>query len=155
MIGRGFFWRPNDNERTKLDHRAVAMRFGMPPHPRVIDATADWWVAVRDMNPLTQLDLAYLELRMSAWAFAQAYAQDRIISHLHPLICRDSFRLMLGLDPQSKRSNGFIVAGIQELWPELLAIPINKYGDHRDALTLVRKATRPSRVARKLRRLLR
>lgn len=154
-VGRGFFWRASDDEATELDPRGVAMRLGMPMHQRVVDAVADWLVSVEGMNPLTQLDLAYLELRVSAWAFAQGYAQDRIVSHMHPLITRESFRLMLELDPVTKRSNGYVTSGVRARWPELLEIPINKYGDRRDVLSLARKVSQPKRVARKLRRLVR
>ncbi|HUF97826.1 MAG TPA: hypothetical protein VMM60_06820 [Ilumatobacter sp.] len=151
-IGRAFFWRQADAEASPLDPRSICARFGMPLHPRVLHATTQWWASVEHMNTLTQLDLAYLELRMSAWAFAQAYAQDRIVDHIHPLISRETFQLMLELDPETKRNNGFVLEGIGMLWPELLELPINKYGDYRDVVTLARKVIKPSRVVRRIRR---
>ncbi len=152
-IGRGFFWRPGDKEDTKLDAHSIAARFGMPAHPKVVDATEQWLDSTRGFNALSQLDLAYLELRMSAWAFAQSYAQNSIVPQLHPMICRETYELMLRLPPDAKRNNSFILDGIWALWPELLEVPINRYGNARDWLALAEKATlKPSLVARRLRR---
>ena len=131
-VARAFFWRPGDDETLKLDARSLLSRFRRPIHERVVEATEAWFESVRPFNSLTQLDLAYLELRMSAWAFAQSYAQDAIVDHLHPMICREAYRLMLELPPDAKRQNRFILEGIEELWPELLQLPINRYGDARD-----------------------
>ncbi len=149
--GRGFFWRPGDDEGTKLDAQSLTVRFGMPVHPRVVEATDQWLDSTSGFNTLVQLDLAYVELRMSAWAFPQSYAQNAIVPQLYPMICRESFELMLQLAPDAKRNNRFIVDGISTLWPELLDLPINKYGDARDWVALANRVT-PSRVARKLRR---
>ena len=104
----------------------------MASDDRVVEATDAWLESVRPFNSLTQLDLAYLELRMSAWAFAQSYAQDAIVDHLHPLICRETYQLMLELPPDAKRQKRLIFDGVDQLWPELLEIPINRYGDARD-----------------------
>ena len=130
-------------------------RFGLPIHARVIEATDAWFQGVRGFNGLTQLDLAYLELRMSAWAFAQAYAQDAIVDHVHPMITRESFRLMLELGPEAKRQNAFILDGIRALWPTLLELPINRYGDLRDLLGFVHRFRDAKRVLRKLRKMVR
>lgn len=152
-IGRAFFWRKGDSEAMRLDASSIVPRFGMPMHERVVEATREWFRSVEEFNPITQLDLAYLELRMSAWAFAQSYVQDAIVEHVHPLICREAFQLMLELPPDAKRDNRFITEGIAELWPELMELPINRYGDFRDRLALLRNLADPSRVARKLRKL--
>jgi hypothetical protein len=131
-VARATYWRPGEDETLKLDARSLVPRFRMPVHERVVEATEAWFESVRPFNPLTQLDLAFLELRMSAWAFAQAYAQDAIVDHLHPMICREVYRLMLELPPEAKRQRRFVLDGVQALWPELLELPINRYGDARD-----------------------
>jgi hypothetical protein len=89
---------------------------------------------------------------MSAWAFAQEYA-DSTVPHVHPLIGREAFRLMLELPPEAKRSNALLREAIRKLWPELLTLPINRYGDYRDVLGLVQMSSNPQRVAKKLRKL--
>ncbi|MGH7785721.1 MAG: hypothetical protein ACRERC_02585 [Candidatus Binatia bacterium] len=131
-VARAWLWRPGDHETSQLDAGMLVSRLGMPVHPRVVEATEAWLESVRPFNALTQLDLAYLELRMSAWAFAQSYAQDAIVDHLHPMICREVYQLMLELPPEAKRQKRFIPEGVEALWPELLELPINRYGDARD-----------------------
>ena len=151
-IGRAFFWRPADSGTMALDGASIVPRFGMPTHDAVVEATTRWHDSVKDMNPLTRLDLAYLELRMSAWAFAQEYT-DSTVPHVHPLIGREAFRLMLELPPEAKRASTLLKEAITQRWPELLTVPINRYGDYRDVLAMVRMSANPQLVAKKLRKL--
>jgi len=89
---------------------------------------------------------------MSAWSAAQTYAQS-FVNHLHPLICREIYTLMLNLPAEAKRGNLLIKSAIAQNWPELEQIPINRYGDYRDMVHAAISATDPKRVAKKLRKL--
>lgn len=151
-IGRAFFWRPADTESLELDAATLVPRFGMPVHEAVVEATRTWHEPIAGLNALTRLDLAYLELRMSAWAFAQEYAVNTV-RLIHPMIGREAYRLMLELPPEAKRRNAVITEGVRALWPELLQVPINQYGDYRDVLQVLSRATKPGRVAKKLRKM--
>jgi len=151
-IGRAFFWRPTDTPETPMGSAELVPRFGMPPSADVADATERWLEGVAGYDALTKLDLAYMELRMSAWSAAQTYAQA-FVNHLHPLIAREIYTLMLDLPPEAKRGNLLIKSAIAQNWPELGEIPINRYGDYRDTLHVMRQATDPKRVAKKLRKL--
>lgn len=151
-IGRAFFWRPTDTRDMPLPVSDLVPRFGMPQADAVTEATADWLFGVQQFNALTQLDLAYMELRMSAWSAAQTYAQS-FVNHLHPLICREIYSHMLNLPSEAKRGNLLIKSAIAQSWPELAEIPINRYGDYRDLIHTAMRATDPKRVAKKLRKL--
>ena len=151
-IGRAFFWRGSDTAGMALPVADLVPRFGMPVAEPVNTATAQWLEGVKNFNALTQLDLAYMELRMSAWSAAQTYAQA-FVNHLHPLIAREIYTLMLNLPPDAKRGNLLIKSAIEQSWPELGAIPINRYGDYRDLMHSVLRATDHKRVAKKLRKL--
>jgi hypothetical protein len=151
-IGRAFFWRSTDTADMLLTVADLVPRFGMPQADAVTEATADWLWGVQHVNALTQLDLAYMELRMSAWSAAQTYAQS-FVNHLHPLIAREIYALMLNLPPEAKRGNLLIKSAIAQSWPELGEIPINRYGDYRDLIHTAMSATDPKRVAKKLRKL--
>jgi hypothetical protein len=151
-IGRAFFWRDTDTADMPLSVADLVPRFGMPQADAVTEATADWLWGVQGFNGLTQLDLAYMELRMSAWSAAQTYAQS-FVNHLHPLIAREIYALMLNLPPEAKRGNRLIKSAIAQSWPELGEIPINRYGDYRDLLHTMLRATDHKRVAKKLRKL--
>ncbi len=151
-IGRAFFWRATDTHDMALTVVDLVPRFGMPQADAVTEATADWLWGVQQFNGLTQLDLAYMELRMSAWSAAQTYAQS-FVNHLHPLIAREIYALMLNLSPEAKRGNLLIKSAIAQGWPELAEIPINRYGDYRDLIHAAMSATDPKRVAKKLRKM--
>lgn len=151
-IGRAFFWRPTDTPEMRLEVEDLVPRFGMPPADAVTEATAAWLEGVSGFDALTRLDLAYLELRMSAWSAAQTYAQS-FVNHLHPLIHRDVYSLMLDLPPEAKRGNLLIKEAVAALWPELGEIPINRYGDYRDVLHVLKRSADHKRVLKKLRKL--
>ena len=151
-IGRAFFWRATDTRDMTLTVADLVPRFGMPQADAVTEATADWLWGVQQFNALTQLDLAYMELRMSAWSAAQTYAQS-FVNHLHPLIAREIYTHMLNLSPDAKRGNLLIKSALAQSWPELAEIPINRYGDYRDLVHAAMSATDPKRVAKKLRKL--
>lgn len=151
-IGRAFFWRPTDTENTKHTAHDIAVRFGMPVHDEVVAAVEAWMRTVPDVDGYLTMDLAYLELRMSCWAFAQAYATPNNYA-IHPMISRESFAAMLSLPPQWRRSNRMITRGIELAWPELLDLPINRYGDYRDMLRPLGRAMRnPNLVIKKIRK---
>jgi len=151
-IGRAFFWRPTDTPETQIGSAELLPRFGMPPAAEVADATEQWLEGVAGYDAYTKLDLAYLELRMSAWSAAQTYAQA-FVNHLHPLITREIYALMLDLPPDAKRGNLLIKTAIRQSWPELGGIPINRFGDYRDMLHTMLRASDHKRVAKKLRKL--
>ena len=151
-IGRAFFWRETDVPEMPLPVEALVPRFGMPASADVMQATAEWLKGVEHFDALTKLDLAYLELRMSAWSAAQTYAQS-FVTHLHPLIAREIYALMLNLPPEAKRGNGLIRSAIRQSWPELGDIPINRYGDYRDLMHAMLRVADQKRVAKKLRKL--
>lgn len=151
-VGRAFFWGPGDHSEMLLTASGVAARFGLPRSEEVLAATEQWLRTVTPFNALTQLDLAYLELRMSPWAFAQACPQDAYVKQLNPMICRETYQLMLELPPQTKRDSAFLRDAIRQLWPELLDFPINRYGDYRDILALVSKLASPTRLVRAVRK---
>jgi len=152
-IGRAFFWKSSDNLSTQLEGKDIASRFGMQNHPETIQATNKWFLSVKDFNPITQLDLAYMELRMSAWCFSQSYANPLAQSELHPLICRESFTLMMQLTADAKRNNLLIKNGIEQLLPQLDNISINKYGNYMDLVESLNKISDIKRVTKKLRKL--
>ncbi|MDK3074572.1 hypothetical protein QO034_15865 [Sedimentitalea sp. JM2-8] len=160
-IGRAFFWRKTDTDSTPIDAKGIWARMGMPPHPRGIEAISDWLDALRrdsgDLPTLLILDLAYLEIRMGCWGFALSYTYTAP-TDIHPLIGRESFAAMLSLPPEWRRmqngTNLMIQSVIRQGWPELLDLPISRYGDFRDRVGFVRRVRRhPHLVAKKLRKL--
>jgi hypothetical protein len=151
-VGRGFFWRPTDKEPFRLTAEGLVGRFGLPGHPDMHEAVAAWLASLEGLDPLQQLDLAYIEHRLGCWAFAQAYANPGI-HHVYPLVSRFVFEAALSLPVAWRASDRMVTRSIELTWPELLEIPRNRYGDWRDKKRLVMRATKkPYLVARWLRK---
>jgi hypothetical protein len=151
-VGRGFFWRPGDHRDTPVTMSGLVNRFGMPPTVQVADAVRSWLPGVANFDGLLQLDLAYLELRLGCWAFAQAYCTPNV-RHVHPLISRRSFEAMLSLPESWRRDNAMILHGVAQYWPELLDLPINRFGNWRDGFRWVRRGLRqPHLLAKQVRK---
>lgn len=150
--GRGFFWRPGDAEDTELTAASLVARTGMPLHEDVVSAVDAWLQALPEVDTFLKLDLAFIELRLGCWGFSQTYATPEV-RQIQPLIARESFVAMLSLDPWWHRENRMILRCIELAWPELLALPINKYGDYRDlGRPLARVMRNPRLIVRKLRK---
>jgi hypothetical protein len=151
-IGRGFLWL-NSEEGTEIDASGIVTRLKLPQHPTLLREVEEWLQPLKHLNSLLLLDLAYMELRMSCWAFAQSYAAPLQLE-VNPLVSRKNYAAMLSLPPSVRRNNGVILRGIRQSWPELLSLPINRYGDWRDKMRMARDAMGdPRRAIRKIRQL--
>lgn len=152
-IGRAFLWKADDCKSAELSPQIILNRLGLSHKNReLMSATESWFNEVSKFDALTILDLAYIELRMSAWAFCQAYANPKKQIEINPMVCREAYTLMLNQPAQGKKKSAFIKKGIDINCPELSDIPINKYGDHRDFLQLLRKVN-PSSIKKKIRKI--
>ena len=148
-VGRGFLWLGAGPE-TSIDARDIVVRLKLSLEPEVIEAVERWLAPIAHFDTLLKLDLAYLELRMASWAFADAYANP-IQTEVHPLISRANFTAMLSVPPELRRDGIALRQAMARAWPELLAVPINRYGDWRDAAKRVTDTvSNPRRAFRKL-----
>jgi len=151
--GRGFFWRPTDALDTLLDGHSMAARLGMPIHDEVVAALDAWLQSVPpDLDLFQTLDLGFLEHRLGAWGFVQSYATPEVLQ-VQPLVARENFIAMLSLPTDWRRANRMVTRCIELAWPELLRLPINRYGDYRDlGRPLMRALRNPRLILRKLRK---
>jgi hypothetical protein len=151
-IGRGFLWL-GSKRSDAIDAVEIIDRLKLPRHPDVLAAVKEWLHPLDHYDALTKLDLAYMELRMSCWGFADSYALPKQLE-IHPLISRRIYCAMLALPADMRRNNGMTLLCIKQEWPELLALPINRYGDLRDRVAPIRRAiANPRRAIRKVRQL--
>lgn len=151
-IGRGFLWLGSERSDA-IDAANILDRLKLPRHPDVLVAVKEWLDPLDHYDALVKLDLAYMELRMSCWGFADSYALPKQLE-IHPLISRRIYCAMLSLPAGMRRNNGMTIACIEREWPELLALPINRYGDLRDRVIPIRRAiANPRRAMRKIRQL--
>jgi hypothetical protein len=151
-VGRGFLWL-NSDEQTKLDARGLIARLKLPQHPRLVSAVDAWLGPLQGLDSLLILDLAYVELRMSSWGFAESYAHLGHVE-INPLISRATYGAMMSLHSSLRRNNAMPIGALKAEWPELLEFPINCYGNWRDGYHRARTAiTNPARALSKLRQL--
>lgn len=152
-VGRGFLWLGTDND-SGIDALSIIDRLKLPRHPLIVEEVEKWLADAPDGPTLFTLDLAYIELRMSCWAFSQSYASPDVVK-IYPLISRAVYTLMLSLPPADRRGNGMIKQCIEAAWPDVLRLPINKYGDYRDQLRpALRAVQNPKKAWKKMRQLL-
>lgn len=129
-VGRGFLWLAADTE-TRLDAAAIVARLKLPRHPIMVEHVGAWLRPIEHFDTLLKLDLAYLELRMSSWGFADAHANP-VRTEIHPMISRANFVAMLSVPPSLRRDGVVFKEAIARAWSQLLDLPINRYGDWRD-----------------------
>jgi hypothetical protein len=148
-VGRGFLWL-NAEHNTAIDARGLVRRLKLPQNTEVISAVEAWLAPLLDFDAFLILDLAYLELRMSAWGFCDSYV---LPGHreIHPMISRENYVDMLSLPPDLRRKGAIYAKAIQTLWTEISEVPINKYGNYKDILRPAREAIKnPKRASKKI-----
>jgi hypothetical protein len=148
-VGRGFLWL-NADRATTIDARSLITRLKLPQNAEVKQAVDAWLAPISHFDALFILDLAYLELRMSAWGFCDSYVKPKQ-REIHPMISRANYVDMLSLPAELRRKGDIYFKAIEALWKEISEVPINKYGDYRDLLQPAREAMRnPKRASRKV-----
>lgn len=154
-VGRGFFWPKDLSPETRIDARFLVTQMKLPEHPVLLDQILAWLDELPEgMDPYQILDLAYLELRVGPWAFGQGSSGDGT-KDVGPLISRRQFTRMVSMTPGFRLNPGFLPALAKLADPATLSVPINKYGDLRDAWNFVMKAIRrPDRAWRKFKKVL-
>lgn len=152
-VGRCFLW-PDMERMQPINAVSIVDQLKLPRVPVLVKRVAEWLERVPDESPHHILDLAYIELRMGPWSNSQSYSNEREVI-MGPLGSFSIMEAMLALPPQFRQNDGFVREFIARYWPELLALPINRYGDKRDRLVLLGKVTNPTKLYRKVRQKLR
>ena len=154
-VGRGFLWM-DSSESSSISATGIIDRLKLAREPDLVNAIQAWLSGMPGgLNALEVLDLAFIELRNSSWAFGQAYSNPLTVK-INPLNSRSAYEAMLGSSPNTRRNNALFRTVIEQNWPELLTIPINRYGDYRDKLERIMLALRrPDKALRKARQLIR
>lgn len=132
----------------RLTSRFVLSRLGRPHHPDLVSEVARWLPDLDWLPTSAVLDLAHMELKGSGWAMAQHAAQNAFQLEMNPIAQRSIRRAFLSVPPDQKGTSALFQRAIAAMWPELTEYPVNKFGDYRDTLKMVRKLFEPRRVKR-------
>ncbi|MEM7780751.1 MAG: hypothetical protein AAF697_10205 [Pseudomonadota bacterium] len=152
-VGRCFLW-PDLDHLPPINATSLVDLLKLPRVPNVIERVERWLAQLPATETTKLLDIAYIELRMSAWSSVQSYANPHSVI-IHPLASFAAIEAMLRLPPDYRQNDGMIFGFIKQYWPELLDLPINRYGDWRDLKKPLAKITNPTKVFRKLRQIVR
>jgi hypothetical protein len=146
-IGRGFLWLSAQHD-TPLSANGLVARLKLPQNAEVVRAVETWLEPVSHYDTLFKLDLAYMELRMSCWGFADSYVKP-LQNEVHPMVSRANYVDMLSIPADLRRNKDIFLDAIRHLWPDVLRAPINRFGDRRDVVAPVSAALRNPRKASK------
>ena len=152
-IGRCRYYRQDLHEINdiKIDARFVVDRLTLPAHPELIANIQQWVDGLAGQPNSVILDMALHELKLGSWAMPQRAFMSSVKLSLMPFTQRIVFDSFIGVAPAEKDTKTLFWAMIVRLWPDLKEFQINKYGDFKDQLMLVKKIFDPNRIQRLLR----
>lgn len=135
----------------QIDARFLIDRLTLPRHPELVADIEAWLEGLKGQPNSVIMDLAYIELRCASWAMGQRPITNSVKLNFTPFAQRAVFEAFIGVAPEDKGTKALFWATIKALWPELANLKINKYGDLRDYLVLLKKASDLRRVQKFLR----
>jgi hypothetical protein len=100
---------------------------GIKPLPAFVARAKAWLQALPTRNPITVMDLLFVEQRGGCWGGVIEYAEDgysrlRLAPMCHPEI----IRTLMSLPEAYRWANGFEHDLLAAQWPELLEFPVNE-----------------------------
>ena len=134
-----------------IDAQFVINRLTLPSNAELLENITAWFAELKGQPNSVILDLAFHELKFGSWAMGQRPISNSIKLNFLPIAQRAVLDAFLGVAPAEKTTEALFWAIIRRLWPELEQVPVNKYGDMRDYLSLWKKISNPNRVRRFLR----
>lgn len=139
-VARGYWWElllPKTGERTPLDARKVAAgRYVVDPSaaqlfPQQTDFVAHFAAMIERVNEglsdwpnTTQMDHAYLRMRMQRWQGRMATSTDQIRACLSPLMFRPVLEVMLQTEQRLRQRSLLVREMLVRLQPRLAAYPL-------------------------------
>jgi len=135
----------------RIDAGFVLNRLTIPSPSAQLANVEEWLAGLEGQPNSVILDLAFHELKFGNWAMGQRPISNSIKLNLLPMAQRPVLEAFIGVAPQEKTTEALFAAIVRRLWPEALNVPVNRYGDMRDQLDLLKKLADPQRVRRFLR----
>lgn len=120
------YFRPGDDSRRTLSEEELVRRLNLPVS-RILHEAARSWIdglsGYRNVGEL--LEVAYRENRIGAWASPQLHGDSIHSLWLFPMNQQSIIHDLrfLGPDLKTARQSPHLI--IDQLWPELLTVPIN------------------------------
>ena len=126
-IGRGYYYRLSDSERTDIDGERLLERLNRPVHPEIAADLDDWLHELAGLDTYTTLDLAYQEHRLGCWSGPQYLGILEDCDVISPFCYRPVIELMHRTSPDFRRFDRLQGHIIDRRWSELNGYPVNAY----------------------------
>ncbi len=149
-VGRGFLWSAGDAASDLLTSEVLLARLKLPRIDRFVIAVDNWLKSVAQFDAFTVMDLAYIELKMACWAGPQATGAETGIPQIWPFSSRRCFAAMMSAPKQVRLEQSLFKRIVENEWPELLELPINRGTIWENARRLIYRASSPRRIWSKI-----
>lgn len=125
-LGRGSNWNKDDVQSKTLDLDGLLSRLRIPDTPIIRSAGQAWLNGLPAMDTAMILDIAKIEQIHGCWAGSAVYGHPLPLPSLSPFLGQRLNEMALSLPKDYRKSGQFYRDYMNELWPELLKIPVNK-----------------------------
>ena len=149
-VGRCRYYRQdymNVND-LPINSEIILSRLTVPIIHEVKENIDAWLSGLEGIPNSAIFDLVVHELKTANWGMGQNPIQNSMKYNLYPFALRPVIDAFIRTDPAEKKTGNLFDACIERSWPELVSIPVNKYGDYRDYLIRLRKLFNLNRLRR-------
>ncbi len=126
-VAKAFFWKEGDHESSMFSARELLLRGSFPDYKRFFGEMENWLSELPGFNAFSILDLFYIEQRLSSHSAPQHYGCQVPLFEIAPLNQRRIIKSMMRLPYEYRRRQTLANDICEELWPELLELPFNKF----------------------------
>ena len=134
------YYRPGDEGRPSISPEALVERLHLPSHARLHAAAKVWLDGLAGYNDAAELiEIVYRENRIGAWASPQLHGDSISSVWLFPMNQQTTIDSLRFLGPETKNKRSSPRTIIENLWPELLSVPINPLSCKEKAIKLAKR----------------
>lgn len=127
-VGRGYYYSKGDRADRTLTAEVLLARMGLPKHERLIGEATQWIQSLPSgLGYFNSLDMAYIEQRLGCWAAPQRFGNLTSVFEFSPFCHRRVFESMLRLPVEYRWRDELPEDICGTAWPELLAVPYNRF----------------------------
>jgi len=137
---RASYWKDLRAANGMPDANTVVRALALPETPDLVLRARAWLDSLPATRPMHVVDLVLLEQRVGSWSGVVPYGHARALPfRFTPFAHRDAIESMLRLPDEYKLAARFPRDLIASRWPELLAVPFNRYSGFAHYVNRARK----------------
>lgn len=125
-LSKGKHFEAEDIGQDGIDVDLLLKRIRMPDTPCLRDAASRWLASFPAASAPYTLDLAKIDVIYGCWSSVAGYGHALPLPSLSPFSSRRLNEIVFMLPLDYRRNKGFYTDYMRALWPDLLALPINR-----------------------------